>query len=149
MHPLHRETRAHKGVDFAAPAGAPVRAAGDGIVDFVGQQRGYGNVVVIRHRNDISTLYAHMRGFAGALIAGDRVEQGELIGFVGSTGWATGPHLHYEFMVKGEQVNPMTVAMADSKPLTLLERARFRAEAGSIVARMDQLDPLRVAVKFE
>ncbi len=149
MHPLHGNMRAHKGVDFAAPAGAPVRASGDGVVEFVGKQRGYGNVIVLRHRDGISTLYAHLRGFAGTLVAGDKVQQGELIGFVGSTGWATGPHLHYEFMVDGKHVDPMTVAFGESEPLTLLERARFRAGTGELVARIDQLDPLRLAANFE
>jgi len=148
-HPLDGDIRAHKGVDFAAPSGTPVRASGDGVVEFAGNQRGYGNVVVLQHRNGISTLYAHLRGFASGLSKGARVEQGELIGYVGMTGWATGPHLHYEFMVNGRNVNPMTIAMADSEPLAPQEQARFLTQAAAIDLQMAQLDPLRVAARFE
>src|SRR5690606_12469092 len=113
------------GTDFAAPSGTPVRASGNGVVDFAGQQRGYGNVVILEHRNGVQTLYAHLRGFASGLKKGDKIDQGEIIGFVGATGWATGPHLHYEFMVNGQQMDPMTVAMPDSEPLSPAQRARF------------------------
>lgn len=148
-HPLGGDIRAHKGVDFAAPSGTPVRASGDGVVEFAGNQRGYGKVVILEHRNGISTLYAHLRGFASGLSKGARVEQGELIGYVGMTGWATGPHLHYEFMVNGRNVNPMTIAMADSEPLAPQEQERFLVHASAIDLQMAQLDPLRVAARFE
>jgi murein DD-endopeptidase MepM/ murein hydrolase activator NlpD len=149
LHPLHGDVRAHKGVDFAAPSGTQVRAAGAGVVEFAGQQRGYGKVVILKHRNDISTLYAHLRDFTSGLSSGDKVEQGDVIGHVGMTGWATGPHLHYEFLVNGQQVDPMSVAAADSEPLKGEERDRFLAQAAVIQHRMAQLDPLRVAARFE
>src|SRR5690606_10515740 len=97
LHPILGQVRAHKGVDFAAPAGTPIRATGDGVVEFVGTQRGYGRVVIVQHHGKYSTLYAHMSGFARHLRKGDKVAQGTVIGYVGSTGFATGPHLHYEF----------------------------------------------------
>ncbi len=149
LHPLHGDMRAHKGVDFAAPSGTQVRAAGAGVVEFAGQQRGYGNVVILRHRNDVSTLYAHLHDFTSGLSAGDKVDQGDVIGHVGMTGWATGPHLHYEFMVNGQQVDPMTVAAADSEPLNADELQRFRAQSTDIEHRMAQLDPVRMAAHFE
>lgn len=148
-HPLHGDVRAHKGVDFAAPSGTHVRAAGDGVVQFAGKQRGYGNVVILQHRNNVSTLYAHLRGFASRLSAGHKVEQGQLIGYVGSTGWATGPHLHYEFVVDGQHVDPLTVTTPDSEPLADAEHERFKAYAQMIASQMQQLDPLRVAANFE
>lgn len=149
VHPVNGDIRAHKGVDFAAASGTPVRASGDGVVEFAGNQRGYGKVVILQHRNNITTLYAHLRGFASGLSKGAKVEQGELIGYVGMTGWATGPHLHYEFMVNGNNVNPMTIAMADSEPLAPQEQERFLAHASAIDLQMAQLDPLRVAARFE
>src|SRR5690625_1841633 len=96
-HPIHGKWTGHKGVDYAAPSGTPIHATADGTVAFVGQQRGYGNVVIINHHNNYSTLYAHQSRFAKGLKKGMKVAQGDPIGFVGSTGWATGPHLHYEF----------------------------------------------------
>jgi murein DD-endopeptidase MepM/ murein hydrolase activator NlpD len=149
LHPLHGDVRAHKGVDFAAPSGTQVRASGDGTVQFAGRQRGYGNVVILTHRHDISTLYAHLRGFAKGLKVGDKVEQGELIGYVGSTGWATGPHLHYEFMVDGRHVDPMAVTVAESEPLEAAELERFMAHAEIVESLMQQIDPLHVAASFE
>jgi murein DD-endopeptidase MepM/ murein hydrolase activator NlpD len=148
-HPLHGDVRAHKGVDFAAPAGTQVRAAGDGVVQFAGKQRGYGNVVILNHRNDVSTLYAHLRGFASGLSTGDKVEQGELIGYVGSTGWATGPHLHYEFVVDGRHVDPLAATPVESEPLPAFELERFMAHAEIVAEQLQQLDPLRVAARFE
>lgn len=149
QHPVFGDVRAHKGTDFAAPSGTPVRASGNGVVDFAGQQRGYGNVVILEHRNGVQTLYAHLRGFASGLKKGDKVDQGEIIGYVGATGWATGPHLHYEFMVNGQQMDPMKVAMPDSEPLSPAERARFAAHAEQTSVQMAQLDPLRLAARFE
>ncbi|MCM5572427.1 peptidoglycan DD-metalloendopeptidase family protein [Burkholderiaceae bacterium FT117] len=149
LHPVFGSVRAHKGVDFAAPSGTPVRASGSGVVDFAGWQNGYGKVVVLRHRNGVETLYAHLRGFASGLNKGDKVEQGEVIGYVGMTGWATGPHLHYEFMVDGRQVDPMKVAMPESEPLEAAERERFASHAEQVAVQLAQLDPLRIAARFE
>jgi len=148
MHPILKYTREHKGVDFAAPTGTKVRSSGDGVVEFVGQQRGYGNVIEIRHRNGISTLYAHLNGFASGLTDGAKVAQGEVIGFVGSTGWSTGPHLHYEFKVNGEQIDPLSVVMPESAPLDDAERERFAAQTSGLRTLLAQLDGVRLA-RFE
>ncbi|MCB1744589.1 MAG: peptidoglycan DD-metalloendopeptidase family protein, partial [Gammaproteobacteria bacterium] len=96
-HPILHRLRAHKGVDYAAPSGTPIRAAGDGVVQFAGRKRGYGTTIVLQHGSKYTTLYAHMSKLAGGMREGKRVKQGKIIGYVGSTGLATGPHLHYEF----------------------------------------------------
>lgn len=129
----------HKGIDYAAPTGTPVRATGDGIVEFIGPQSGYGNVVILKHKGETTTLYAHLHGFAEELKQGGRVTQGEVIGYVGQTGWATGPHLHYEFQVRGTHVDPLTVAMASSSPVPGSLMGKFRAQATPLIARMDML----------
>jgi murein DD-endopeptidase MepM/ murein hydrolase activator NlpD len=124
MHPLARQWRMHNGVDYAAPTGTPVRTVGDGIVHFAGMQRGYGNVVEIMHRDGKSTLYAHLSRIA--VRQGQRVEQGDNIGAVGSTGWSTGPHLHFEFRVAGVHHDPMTIAkQAGTVPLSAAARPAF------------------------
>jgi len=148
LHPILRDWRAHRGVDFAAPTGTRVRASSDGVVEFAGQQRGYGNVVILEHRGEYKTLYAHLHGFAEGIRRGARVRQGDAIGTVGSTGWATGPHLHYELMVRGEQVDPMKVALPESEPLEAAERERLVEAAGALRSRLAQLDALRLA-RFE
>lgn len=148
MHPILKYTREHKGVDFAAPTGSKVRSSGDGIVEYVGQQRGYGNVIEIRHRGGISTLYAHLRGFARGLSQGAKVSQGDVIGFVGSTGWATGPHLHYEFRIDGQHVDPLSIVMPGSAPLDAAELEQFVAQSGGLRTRLAQLDAVRLA-RFE
>jgi len=136
FHPILQTWRAHKGVDYGAPAGTPVRATGDARVVFAGRQGGYGNVIELRHRGQFSTLYAHLSRFAPQVKAGIRVAQGEVIGYVGQTGWATGPHLHYEFRVAGEQRNPLTVALPGGAPLAPTQRGAF---AESIVPAAAQL----------
>jgi murein DD-endopeptidase MepM/ murein hydrolase activator NlpD len=117
FHPFLQTWRAHKGVDFAAPTGTPVRATGDGRVASAGRQNGYGNVVILQHNGAFSTVYAHLSRFASGMKQGIRVTQGDVIGYVGQTGWATGPHLHYEFRVNNEQRNPMTIALPTAQPL--------------------------------
>lgn len=129
----------HKGIDYAAPAGTPVRATGDGIVDFAGVQGGYGNVVIIKHKGETTTLYAHMSQFAGDMKKGARVAQGEVIGYVGQTGWATGPHLHYEYQVRGAHVDPLSVALPSSTPIPANLTNQFRNQSASLVARLDML----------
>jgi murein DD-endopeptidase MepM/ murein hydrolase activator NlpD len=126
-HPILGYTRMHRGTDFAAPTGTPIFAAGDGVVDAIGPNRGYGNYLRIRHNSRLSTAYAHMSRFAGGLSRGDRVRQGEVIGYVGSTGLSTGPHLHYEVLVEGAQVNPMSVDLPTGRMLEGAELARFEA----------------------
>ncbi|MDT3679543.1 MAG: M23 family metallopeptidase [Burkholderiaceae bacterium] len=148
MHPILKYTREHKGTDFAAPIGTKVRSSGDGVIEFIGQQRGYGKVIVVKHRNDIRTLYAHLHGFANDLSTGTHVAQGEVIGYVGATGIATGPHLHYEFIVDGENVDPMTIAMPGSAPLEKGEMKRFTAQADALRTRLAQLDGVKLA-RFE
>lgn len=148
FHPILQNVRAHRGIDYAAPIGTRVIAASDGTIEFAGQQSGYGNVVVIEHRDGVSTLYAHLSGFAPALAKGQRVEQGELIGYVGVTGLTTGPHLHYEFRVNGEHQDPLDVATAQSLPMTPQLRAAFEADAGPFAQRLALLRETNLA-RFE
>jgi len=126
FHPVLQTWRAHKGVDYAAPTGTPIRATADGVVTFAGVQGGYGNVVFLRHHGSYSTVYGHLSRFAPQLRNGMRVKQGDTIGYVGSTGWATGPHLHYEFRVADEPRNPLTVAMPVAEPIAADRLAAFR-----------------------
>ena len=124
LHPIAKQFRMHNGVDYAAPTGTPIRSVGDGVVESAGMQRGYGNVVEIMHRDGKSTLYAHMSHIA--VKKGQRVEQGDNIGAVGSTGWSTGPHLHFEFRVKGVHHDPMTLAHENNTvPLSAASRPVF------------------------
>jgi len=116
-HPVLGYTKMHKGVDFAAPTGTPVYAAGDGKVEFAGRKGSYGNYLRIRHNDEFSTAYAHLDGFAGGIKSGARVQQGEVIGYVGSTGRSTGPHLHYEVLARGMQINPLKVPKQDHATL--------------------------------
>jgi len=136
MHPFMQTWRAHKGVDFAAPTGTPVHASGDGKVQFAGQQNGYGNVVMLQHAGSYSTVYAHLSRFATGIRPGVRVAQGELIGYVGQTGWATGPHLHYEFRVGNEQRDPMTIALPNAQPIAAVERTAFFDRVAPLVAQL-------------
>jgi murein DD-endopeptidase MepM/ murein hydrolase activator NlpD len=138
-HPILNTVRAHKGIDFAAPVGTPVKAAGSGRVIFRGVKGGYGNVVILAHAGSVTTLYGHMSRFAGGLHVGDKVKQGEVIGFVGMTGLATGPHLHYEYRVNGVHRNPATIPLpkAESIPANLL--ADFEAKTAPLLARLDAI----------
>lgn len=117
FHPILQTWRAHRGIDYAAPTGTPVRATADGVVASIGSQNGYGNVIELRHHAAFSTLYAHLSRFAPNLRPGVRVQQGDTIGYVGATGWATGPHLHYEFRINDEARNPLTIALPNAGPL--------------------------------
>ncbi|ALD89663.1 metallopeptidase, m23b family protein [Cupriavidus gilardii CR3] len=143
-HPLHHQWLQHKGVDFAAPTGTKVFATGDGEVDFVGQQNGYGNIVVIKHHNGYSTYYAHLSRFAG-IQQGQRVMQGQLIGYVGSTGWATGPHLHYEFRHNDVPQNPLTITLMESPALTGRARQQFLSYTSDMLSRINALRTYNVA----
>lgn len=137
MHPFLQTWRAHKGVDFAAPMGTPVRAAGDGKVTTAGQENGYGNVIVLQHSGPISTAYAHLSRFAPGIAAGARVAQGDVIGYVGQTGWATGPHLHYEFRVNNEQRDPLSVAFPNAQPIAPEERAAYFEKAAALSGELE------------
>jgi murein DD-endopeptidase MepM/ murein hydrolase activator NlpD len=129
MHPIHKRWKLHNGIDFAAPTGTPIRATGDGVVEFIGRKGGYGKTIVLRHPNNITTLFAHQSRFAKGLKKGVRVAQGEIIGFVGSTGWSTGPHLHYEFRVNNKPVDPLGVKMPEAVVLDADQREQFMAQA--------------------
>lgn len=136
MHPVLHTIRAHKGTDYAATYGTPVKAVGDGTVILAGRQGGYGNVLRVSHGRGYQTLYAHLQGFAKGVRNGTRVEQGQVIGYVGSSGLATGPHLHFEFYVNGQVRNPVTVALPDALPIEGSEKVAFSALAKQ---RMKQL----------
>ncbi len=149
FHPIHKNWRTHAGVDFAAPTGTPVKASSDGVVEFVGTQNGYGNIVVLRHSNRYATAYAHLSRFATGLKKGMSVSQGDLIAFVGSTGWATGPHLHYEVRVNNVAQDPMKIALPTADPLTSQELGQFRAASAPLLNRLSLLNnaPAPVASK--
>lgn len=137
-HPVLGYTRMHRGVDFGAPSGTPIYAAGDGTVELIGTQRGYGRVIRLQHNGRLSTAYAHMSRFA-RLKKGARVKQGEVIGYVGSSGMATGPHLHYEVLVAGRQVNPLSVDLPTGTTLAGRDRAEFRRRVETIDRQFRQL----------
>ena len=143
-HPLHHQWIRHKGVDFAAPTGTRVFATAAGTVDFVGQQTGYGNIVILKHPEGYSTYYAHLSGFAG-IQTGQRIAQGQLIAYVGQTGWATGPHLHYELRFNDVPQNPLSVMLME--PVTLTGRARqgFLRQASDALSRIHILRAMEVA----
>lgn len=124
-HPILHKIRAHKGVDYAASSGTPIKATGDGKVIWAGTKGGYGRTVVIQHGQKYSTLYAHMRGYGKNIRNGRRVKQGQIIGYVGSSGMATGPHLHYEFRVNGVHRNPLTVKFPDAAPIAENKKQHF------------------------
>lgn len=140
MHPIHNRWRSHNGTDFAAPTGTPVMASSDGRVSFVGTQGGYGKTVTIQHRDGYSTLYAHLNGFARGIKNGQRIRQGETLGYVGMTGWATGPHLHYEIRVNNTPRDPLKVALPPVKPLQNKELAAFKATATPMLERLALLN---------
>jgi murein DD-endopeptidase MepM/ murein hydrolase activator NlpD len=141
MHPLQQRWRAHLGVDYSAPTGTPVRAVGEGVVDFAGRQNGYGNVVQVQHGNTRSTLYAHLSRID--VKKGERIEQGQRVGAVGATGWATGPHLHFEFRVGGQHQDPLRVAKASEViPLDAASRPRFAETVRTVQAKLDLAETL-------
>lgn len=144
--PYLHSWRKHTGVDYAAPLGTRVRATADGVVEFAGRKGGYGNAIILRNSGRYSTLYGHLRGFAHGIHRGARVEQGEIIGFVGQTGWATGPHLHYEFRIAGVARNPLAVALPAAVPVPAREIPAFRRYAQPLVAQLDLLSASAVAL---
>ena len=138
-HPVLNKIRAHTGVDYAAPTGTPVRSTSSGTVSFIGNKGGYGKLIEIKHSEDYSTRYAHLSKFNPRLSNGSKVEQGETIGYVGQTGLATGPHLHYEFRVGGNHTNPLTVKLPDEKPISEVEKEEFFDHAIKMINRLDEL----------
>ncbi|MBA6062667.1 peptidoglycan DD-metalloendopeptidase family protein [Pseudomonas juntendi] len=137
-HPILNKIRAHKGVDYAAPRGTPIKAAGDGRIELAGRRGGYGNTVIIQHGNRYKTLYGHMQGFAKGIKTGSTVKQGQIIGYIGTTGLSTGPHLHYEFQVNGVHVDPLSQKVPMADPIAKNERQRFLQQSQPLIARMDQ-----------
>ncbi|MGY8813198.1 MAG: OapA family protein [Gammaproteobacteria bacterium] len=149
-HPVLNTIRAHKGVDYAAPSGTPVKAAGDGTITSIGTNGGYGRVIQIKHGGSYGTLYAHLSKYTRGLKKGSRVKQGQTVGYVGMSGLATGPHLHYEFRVNGVHRNPLTVQLpkADSMPKNLL--ADFKEKSAPLLAQLESqgnTEPLMLALK--
>jgi murein DD-endopeptidase MepM/ murein hydrolase activator NlpD len=136
MHPILGYSAMHQGVDFAVPAGSPIMASGDGVVATAGWAGGYGNLVVLRHASDYSTAYAHMSRIATGIKPGLRVRQGQVIGYVGATGLATGPHLHYEVRINDRPVNPMNVRMPAAQQLEGHELAAFQQQVAAIDQRL-------------
>jgi murein DD-endopeptidase MepM/ murein hydrolase activator NlpD len=143
-HPILNTIRAHKGVDYAAPTGTPVKATGDGKVIFKGPNGGYGNTVVIQHGSRYSTLYGHLSAF-GRISQGQRVSQGQVIGYVGMTGLATGPHLHYEFRIDGVHRDPLTVKLPNAGPLAQRYMDDFQNQAQPLLAQLDTMGPMQAS----
>ena len=144
-HPILHKVRAHRGVDYAAPRGTPVHASGDGRVSFAGRNGGYGRTIILEHGKTYSTLYAHLNGFARGIRPGRRVVQGQTIGYVGSTGLSTGPHLHYEFRVRGVHRDPLSVKLPDAPPLADKYMDDFRARAQPLLANLELIGGTSVA----
>ncbi len=145
-HPILGVCRPHKGVDYAAPTGTPIKAAGDGKIVYRGWKGGYGNVIIIQHGGRYSTLYGHMSKFRGGLAVGSRVRQGQVIGYVGMTGLATGPHLHYEFRIDGVHRNPLTVTLPSAEPVPPQYRASFDQQAKLRLAQLDTVKRTTLAL---
>jgi len=144
-HPILNTIRAHRGVDYAAPRGTPIKASGDGKVIFRGTKSGYGKAVILQHGGNITTLYAHMSGFAAKARIGSRVRQGQTIGYVGATGLATANHLHYEYRLSGVHRNPRTVKLPDAEPIADEYRAQFMASAKPIIRELEKFKRTQVA----
>ncbi|HET8728825.1 MAG TPA: peptidoglycan DD-metalloendopeptidase family protein [Alphaproteobacteria bacterium] len=145
FHPILKTWRAHRGIDYGAPTGTRVRATANAVVISAGWQNGYGKAIRLRHPNGYTTLYGHLSDFADGIRPGHRVAQGDVIGFVGQTGLASGPHLHYEFLVNGAQVNPMRLALPPGPPITELSRPAFEEASQPLFARLEQLRDTNLA----
>ncbi|MGA7179168.1 MAG: M23 family metallopeptidase [Thiobacillaceae bacterium] len=145
FHPILKEWRAHKGIDYGAPIGTPVKSVADGTIQFIGQQHGYGNLLVIKHFGAYSTAYGHLSRFAKGLHRGSRVSQGQVVAYVGMTGMATGPHLHYEFRVNNVQRNPLAMNLPVAQPLSPAYKARFAEFSQPWAARLDLITGTNLA----
>jgi murein DD-endopeptidase MepM/ murein hydrolase activator NlpD len=146
FHPVLGKKRPHRGVDYAAATGTPIKAAGDGKVIWRGTQGGYGRTVIIQHGGNITTLYAHMSRYQPGVNNGTRVKQGQVIGYVGASGLATGPHLHYEFRINGVHKNPLTVALPQAESIPASEMSAFTAQTRRMIAELNQLTDTRLAL---
>ena len=144
-HPILHKMRAHRGVDYAAPRGTSVRASGDGRVVFAGRNGGYGRTIILQHGSAYTTLYAHLSRFSKGVRPGKRVEQGQVIGYVGSTGLATGPHLHYEFRVRGVHRDPLKVRLPQAAPLAEGYMADFREKSKPLLAKLELIARTSIA----
>lgn len=144
-HPIFKTSRPHRGVDYAAPTGTPIKSSGDGKVIFAGTKGGYGKVVIVQHGQKYTTLYAHMNRIKPGMKRGQRVKQGQTIGYVGSTGYATGPHLHYEFRINGVHRNPLTVELPEADPLPKKELAKYNPIASNLLAQLENYSQTRLA----
>jgi murein DD-endopeptidase MepM/ murein hydrolase activator NlpD len=145
FHPILNKWRSHKGVDYAAPMGTKVKVTSDGVVSFVGKQGGYGNVVMVDHQGHFSTVYGHLSRFAGGIHKGQRLGQGQIVGYVGMTGLASGPHLHYEFKLSGVQRDPLKVALPDGKPISEAQKTSFMDSTRDLFAQLDTYRNTHVA----
>lgn len=145
-HPILKTSRPHQGVDYAAATGTPILATGDGKVDFVGNKGGYGRTVILSHGGKYTTLYAHMSKFKKGIKRGSRVKQGDVIGYLGMSGLATGPHLHYEFRINGVHRNPLTVALPKAEALPKKYRDDFKQKSHALLAQLDSLTKTRLAL---
>lgn len=145
-HPILHRIRAHRGVDYAAASGTPVRATGDGRIIYVGRKGGYGRTVILRHGSTYTTLYAHLSRYAKGVRSGKSVRQGQVIGYVGRSGLATGTHLHYEFRVRGRHRNPLTVKLPKAAPVPKELKADFLLKTKELVAQLDVLSRTRIAL---
>jgi murein DD-endopeptidase MepM/ murein hydrolase activator NlpD len=146
FHPVLGLTRRHEGTDYAAAPGTPVMAAGDGLVLRAGRAGGYGNLVELRHMNGITTRYGHLRGFARGIRRGLRVQQGQVIGYVGSTGLATGPHLHYEFRLNGIAKDSRKVNLGNGAPVPSGDRGQFDQDRDRLLALLHPITPAAPAL---
>ncbi|WP_299183520.1 peptidoglycan DD-metalloendopeptidase family protein [uncultured Neptuniibacter sp.] len=144
-HPVLNRIRAHKGVDYAARTGTPIKAAGDGKIIFRGRKGGYGNAVIVQHGGNITTLYAHMKSFKRNQRVGSKIKQGQVIGFVGQSGLASGPHLHYEFRLNGVHKNPLTVKLPHAKPIQKRDAEAFKDTASSLLAQLETYQATKLA----
>jgi murein DD-endopeptidase MepM/ murein hydrolase activator NlpD len=145
-HPTLKRTKQHKGVDYAAPRGTPIKATGDGKIVWRGRKGGYGKTIVLDHGNNYTTLYAHMNNYSRKFRSGSRVKQGDIIGFIGSTGRSTGPHLHYEFRVSGHHRNPLTVKLPKASPVNKKHREDFELKARSWLVQLDLASQSNIAM---
>jgi murein DD-endopeptidase MepM/ murein hydrolase activator NlpD len=148
LHPVFKDWRAHKGVDFSAPLGTKVKSSSSGVIDFMGRQNGYGNVVIVKHQNKITTLYAHLNSFESGLKVGQKVLQGDVLGEVGRTGWATGPHLHYEFRIDGAPTDPLSSDLPIASSLSPSERKQLVELTESMRGQLDKVSVQKHA-RFE
>ncbi|GAA0795439.1 peptidoglycan DD-metalloendopeptidase family protein [Marinobacterium sediminicola] len=148
-HPVLGKKRPHRGVDYAAATGTPIKAAGDGKIIWRGTKGGYGRTIILQHGGNITTLYAHLSRYQKGLNNGARVKQGQVIGYVGASGLATGPHLHYEFRSNGVHKNPLTVALPAAEPVASEERAAFQAESERLLAVLNQHANIHLALSDE